>query len=151
MKTDTSVVDVPAHAYQLTYESSPRWSSFFAQAPEILQYWKDVAAKYNVRKNIRFETKCIGARWNEETKKWHVQVKNVKTGIESDDSADVLVTGEGVLNEWRWPDIAGIDSFKGILLHSANWDSQVSLKVTVCCPLMDDNLLIEITRTSLSL
>ncbi|KAM0208249.1 hypothetical protein ACHAQD_011668 [Fusarium lateritium] len=120
--------DVPAHAYQLTYESSPRWSSFFAQAPEILQYWKDVAAKYNVRKNIRFETKCIGARWNEDTKKWHVQVKNLKTNVESEDSADVLVTGEGVLNEWRWPDIAGIDSFKGTLLHSANWDSQVSLK-----------------------
>ncbi|KAI6758576.1 hypothetical protein HG530_010816 [Fusarium avenaceum] len=120
--------DVPAHAYQLTYESSPRWSSFFAQAPEILQYWKDVAAKYNIRKNIRFETKCIGARWNEEAKKWHVQVKNLKTGIESEDSADVLVTGEGVLNEWRWPDIAGIDFFKGTLLHSANWDSQISLK-----------------------
>ncbi|CAJ0547023.1 Ff.00g016500.m01.CDS01 [Fusarium sp. VM40] len=120
--------DVPAHAYQLTYESSPRWSSFFAQAPEILQYWKDVAAKYNIRNNIRFETKCIGARWDEETKKWYVQVKNLKTGIESEDSADVLVTGEGVLNEWKWPDIAGIDSFKGTLLHSANWDSQVSLK-----------------------
>ncbi|KIL94145.1 hypothetical protein FAVG1_02707 [Fusarium avenaceum] len=120
--------DVPAHAYQLTYESSPRWSSFFAQAPEILQYWKDVAAKYNIRKNIRFEMKCNGARWNEETKKWHVQVKNLKTGVESEDSADVLVTGEGVLNEWRWPDISGIDSFKGTLLHSANWDSQVSLK-----------------------
>ncbi|KAF4969353.1 hypothetical protein FSARC_3428 [Fusarium sarcochroum] len=120
--------DVPAHAYQLTYESSPRWSSFFASAPEILQYWKDVTAKYSVREKVRFEQKCTGARWSETTNKWFVQLKDLITGLEYQDSADVLVTGEGVLNEWKWPDIAGIDSFKGVLLHSANWDSKADLK-----------------------
>ncbi|EKJ74137.1 hypothetical protein FPSE_05676 [Fusarium pseudograminearum CS3096] len=87
--------DVPAHAYQLTYESSPRWSSFFASAPEILQYWKDVATKYDIRKHMRFQQKCIGARWSETTNKWYVQLKNLTTGEEYQDSADVLVTGEG--------------------------------------------------------
>ncbi|UZP43161.1 hypothetical protein NXS19_010977 [Fusarium pseudograminearum] len=120
--------DVPAHAYQLTYESSPRWSSFFASAPEILQYWKDVATKYDVRKHMRFQQKCIGARWSETTNKWYVQLKNLATGEEYQDSADVLVTGEGVLNEWKWPEIEGIESFKGHLLHSANWDPQIDLK-----------------------
>ncbi|RFN45341.1 hypothetical protein FIE12Z_10406 [Fusarium flagelliforme] len=120
--------DVPAHAYQLTYESSPRWSSFFASAPEILQYWKDVATKYDVRKHMRFEQKCISARWNDGTKKWYVQLKDLNTGVQYQDSADVLVTGEGVLNEWRWPEIDGIQTFKGILLHSANWDPQIDLK-----------------------
>ena len=117
--------DVPAHAYQLTYESSPRWSSFFASAPEILQYWKDVATKYDVRKHMRFQQKCIGARWHEATNKWYVQLKDLSTGVEYQDSSDVLVTGEGVLNEWKWPDIEGIQSFKGNLLHSANWDPQI--------------------------
>ncbi|KAJ4138647.1 hypothetical protein NW768_002498 [Fusarium equiseti] len=120
--------DVPAHAYQLTYESSPRWSSFFASAPEILQYWKDVATKYNVRKHMRFQQKCIGARWDEAINKWHVRLKDLSTGSEYEDSSDVLVTGEGVLNEWKWPDIEGIQSFKGSLLHSANWDPQIDLK-----------------------
>jgi cation diffusion facilitator CzcD-associated flavoprotein CzcO len=125
------VADVPAHAYQLTYESSPRWGSFFASAPEILQYWKDVATKYDVRKHMRFQQKCIGARWNETTNRWYVQLKDLTTGEEYQDSADVLVTGEGVLNEWKWPDISGIGSFKGNLLHSANWDPQIDLKVSV--------------------
>ena len=30
------------------------------------------------------------------------------------------MTGEGVLNEWKWPDIDGLDRFQGTLLHSAN-------------------------------
>ncbi|KAI1069131.1 hypothetical protein LB507_006105 [Fusarium sp. FIESC RH6] len=120
--------DVPAHAYQLTYESSPRWSSFFASAPEILQYWKDVATKYDVRKHMRFQQKCIGARWHGATNTWYVQLKDLSTGVEYQDSSDVLVTGEGVLNEWKWPDIEGIQSFKGNLLHSANWDPQIDLK-----------------------
>ncbi|KAF2999664.1 hypothetical protein E8E13_000900 [Curvularia kusanoi] len=38
------------------------------------------------------------------------------------DSADVLVTGTGTLNEWKWPEIEGLHSFQGTLLHSANWD-----------------------------
>ncbi|KAF5549821.1 sterigmatocystin biosynthesis monooxygenase stcW [Fusarium mexicanum] len=120
--------DVPAHAYQLTSESSPRWTSFFASAPEILQYWKDVATKYDIRKHMKFQQKCTGARWSETTNKWFVQLKDLATGLEHEDSADVLVTGEGVLNEWRWPDIDGISSFQGQLLHSANWDANVDLK-----------------------
>lgn len=78
---------------------------------------------------MRFQQKCTGARWSETTNKWFVQLKDLTAGLEYEDSADVLVTGEGVLNEWRWPDINGIKSFKGQLLHSANWDANVDLKV----------------------
>lgn len=82
---------------------------------------------------MRFQQKCTGARWSETTNKWFVQLKDLTTGLEYEDSADVLVTGEGVLNEWRWPDINGIKSFKGQLLHSANWDPQVDLQVSSTC------------------
>ena len=80
---------------------------------------------------MRFQQKCIGARWDEATNKWYVQLKDLSTGMEYQDSSDVLVTGEGVLNEWKWPDIEGIQSFKGNLLHSANWDPQIDLKVNI--------------------
>ncbi|KAM0438599.1 hypothetical protein ACHAPT_001351 [Fusarium lateritium] len=116
--------DVPSHSYQLSFESWPKWKQFFAGAPEILEYWKRVADKYDIRSRVRFEQKCIGARWSEVASKWIVQFRDLKTGFNYQDDADVFMTGEGVLNEWKWPEIEGLHTFEGKLLHSADWDSQ---------------------------
>ncbi|KAJ4665953.1 hypothetical protein HRR87_008535 [Exophiala dermatitidis] len=114
--------DVPSHAYQLSFESWPDWSDFYANAPEILKYWKLVAKKYDVTKHIRFRHKCIEARWNEQACKWTVKIEDLDTGLTLEDSADVLMTGTGTLNDWKWPDIPNLHQFEGPLLHSANWD-----------------------------
>ena len=34
----------------------------------------------------------------------------------------MLINAAGILNTWRWPSIKGLDSFKGTLLHRADWD-----------------------------
>ncbi|KAE8408281.1 hypothetical protein BDV37DRAFT_296468 [Aspergillus pseudonomiae] len=121
-------LDVPSHAYQLSFESWTGWSSFFSGSDEILEYWKRVAKKYDVRKYIQFEKRCTGARWNEALGKWFVQMLDLQTGQTFEDNADVLITGTGQLNEWKWPPIPGLHSFKGKLLHSACWDETYDLK-----------------------
>lgn len=72
---------------------------------------------------MKFNHKCIEARWNEETSKWHVKLEIVGTGEIVDDSGDVLMLGSGTLNNWKWPDIKGLRDFKGKILHSADWDT----------------------------
>jgi cation diffusion facilitator CzcD-associated flavoprotein CzcO len=61
--------------------------------------------------------------------KWFVQILDETTGAVFEDSADVFMTGTGLLNEWKWPNIPGLQSFKGNLLHSACWDENVELRV----------------------
>ncbi|KAJ6009150.1 hypothetical protein N7499_000896 [Penicillium canescens] len=114
--------DIPAHSYQLSFESSVDWTSFYATAPEIFQYWQRVADKYNVRRFMTFRHRCIEARWNDVTSQWHVKFINLDTGLIIEDSADVLMSGVGALNQWEWPSIKGLHDFKGPLMHSANWD-----------------------------
>ena len=81
--------------------------------------------KYDIRKLMKFEHRCIEARWNDKTSKWHVkvEVRDGSTHKIIEDIADVFVAGVGVLNNWNWPDIKGLHDFKGKLLHSANWDT----------------------------
>jgi len=43
----------------------------------------------------------------------------------TEDTADILINGSGILNRWRWPDISGLHSFKGTLVHSARWDTNL--------------------------
>ncbi len=67
----------------------------------------------------------VGAKWNGEA--WDVEVKDHKTQSVFHDQCDILINAGGVLNNWKWPAIPGIGEFKGTLMHSANWDSNVSL------------------------
>ena len=124
-----ATLDIPAHCYQLSFESNPAWSSFYATAPEILKYWKRIVEKYGLRKYMRLGNKAFEARWNAQTSQWTVKFQNIRTGDVFEDTADILTTGIGVLNDWKWPSIPGLHDFQGKLLHSARWDDSFDPKV----------------------
>ncbi|KAK5461406.1 hypothetical protein LTS15_003469 [Exophiala xenobiotica] len=114
--------DIPAHTYQATFEPNHEWSQFYATSKEIHGYWKKVVAKYNCMRHIKLNHQIVKADWNDRQGKWHVQVKNTQDGSVFEDSCDVLVSATGALNDWKWPQIPGLQDFKGKLLHSASWD-----------------------------
>ncbi|KAK9489835.1 hypothetical protein V1508DRAFT_400450 [Lipomyces doorenjongii] len=112
----------PAHSYQLSFDSNPNWSQFYASGQEIHQYWKAIVQKYGVDKYVRLNSKIVEARFDQAEAKWQVKIQRVDTGEVFTDSANILYGCVGALNEWKWPDIKGLHDFKGVLLHSANWD-----------------------------
>jgi hypothetical protein len=54
-------------------------------------------------------------------------VENVKTGEIIHDDADVLVSARGNLNDKAWPKIPGFETFKGEVMHSAQWNEELVL------------------------
>lgn len=113
--------DVPAHAYQLSFESNPAWSHYYATGAEILRYWRAVAAKYGIDQYLRLGREVREARWHDGVRQWLVEVHNKFSGRAELIAADVLIMAEGELNRWSWPDIEGLKDFKGSLVHSAAW------------------------------
>lgn len=88
--------------------------------------------KYGIRKYVKLRHLCLEARWDENTAKWHVKLQQLESGNIIEDTADVFITGIGVLNEWKWPDIKGLKDFKaGRLMHSADWDDSFDPKVSI--------------------
>ncbi len=86
---------------------------------------------------MKFGYKALEARWDEQATKWRVRLQHVKTGDMLEDSADVLISAIGALNDWRWPSIKGLHDFKGKLLHSAAWDQRFDYKVSCFIPSWD--------------
>lgn len=123
--------DIPAHTYQVTFEPNVEWSRFYASGKEIYQYWKRVARKYGCMKYIKLRQRVVEARWNELQGKWQLQVENGDDGSVYSDSCDVLISSQGSLNNWKWPNIPGLHDFKGKLLHTANWDETYDYKVII--------------------
>ncbi|EIW53862.1 FAD/NAD-P-binding domain-containing protein [Trametes versicolor FP-101664 SS1] len=118
--------DIPAHCYQLTFAEKKDWSAFYAPGPEIRDYLQGVVDKYKLMRYIKLQHEVIHAQYDESAGKWHVRVRrpNPETGVpeEIEDSADVLLTALGSLSRWKWPDIDGLQDFKGELHHSAGFD-----------------------------
>ncbi|KAK7952393.1 flavin-binding protein monooxygenase [Apiospora aurea] len=45
----------------------------------------------------------------------------ILTGEEFRDEANFIIDGSGILNHWKWPDIEGLQTFQGQLIHTASW------------------------------
>ncbi|XWW96216.1 hypothetical protein V2A60_004189 [Cordyceps javanica] len=110
----------------VVYEKNPEvGGTCYAPASEILEYFRRVAHKYELYRFIKLNHECVGATWDDEAGRWSVKIKNVKNGAVIDDWCDFLINASGVLNNWKWPDIPGLDTFKGKLVHSAVWPEDV--------------------------
>jgi cation diffusion facilitator CzcD-associated flavoprotein CzcO len=116
--------DVQSHLYSFSFEPNPKWSRMFARQPEIRAYLEHCTDKYGVRPHIRFGSAVTAARFDEEAGVWHVEVN----GGERVHTARVVVAGFGPLSRPEYPNIEGIDSFKGQAFHSAEWRSDIDLK-----------------------
>lgn len=114
-----------AHSYQYTFAPNPHWSSLYAPGAEIQRYLQGVAEKFGATRFIKTQHKLMRCIWNAETKKWTIQVERTDTGEKFEENdVDVLITARGLLNEPSWPNVPGMDKYRGKLLHSAEWDDE---------------------------
>ncbi|CZR66978.1 related to steroid monooxygenase [Phialocephala subalpina] len=119
--------DIPSHSYQYTWAPNPNWKKFYSPGPEILEYFQDIAEKYDLRRYIKFRHQIISAIWDEEAGIWNIRVKNLETGEEIEDWCHFFINASGFLNNWKWPEIKGLDTFKGDIKHSAAWNPETDL------------------------
>lgn len=119
---------VASHNYQFTWEPNPNWSELFSSSSEIQAYLERCVEKHGLRDYIRISHRIVGATWDDEKAIWKVKVEDVERQIIFDDWCHFLLNAGGILNNWKWPDIPGLHSFEGGLIHSANWPDEVSLK-----------------------
>ncbi|KAI1060194.1 hypothetical protein LB506_011281 [Fusarium annulatum] len=120
--------DIPSYSYQFSFAPNPYWSSLYAPGPEIRAYMQDVAKRYGAMRFIKVSHKVEKVTWDAELRKWHIAVHDLKTKTEFQDTADVVISARGGLNQVAWPKIDGIEDFKGKLVHSGAWDESLDLR-----------------------
>jgi cyclohexanone monooxygenase len=92
------------------------WSERFAPQPEILSYLQHVADRYDLRRDIRFNTRVVAAEYDEPTGRWVV-----RTDDGGQVTARFLITAVGCLSTTNLPDFPGRDSFRGDWHHTGLW------------------------------
>ncbi len=97
-------------------EKAWTWSEKYATQPEILRYAQFVAQRYDLRRDIAFNTRVQAAHWDEAAQRWQISTGDGRTL-----SARHYVMATGCLSMPKEPDIPGAGMFQGPTYSTGRW------------------------------
>jgi cation diffusion facilitator CzcD-associated flavoprotein CzcO len=71
---------------------------------------------------MTFNTEVIGCYWNEDAGQWTVKLRTTSSGAaprEFEEKCDLLLHATGILNNFKWPDIEGLEKFEGKVVRES--------------------------------
>ena len=92
------------------------WSERFAAQPEILRYLNHVADRFDLRRDITFNTRVSSMVWDDAESFWRVTTESGEVV-----TAKYVISGVGNLSVPKKPEFDGVDSFRGQVLLTGNW------------------------------
>ena len=92
------------------------WSGKYPEQPEILSYLNHVADRFDLRRDIQFNTRVTTAKFREADNRWEIE-----TDQGDRVTAQFLITAIGCISAGQMPDIKGLDSFEGQWYHTGAW------------------------------
>lgn len=111
-------VESMQYSYQFSEELQQEWewTERYATQPEILRYVDHVADRFDLRRDIQFNTRVSSATFDDATATWR---------IETDDgvalTAAYCIMATGCLSVANKPKFEGQDSFAGPIYHTGHW------------------------------
>jgi len=92
------------------------WSERYSPQPEILKYANHVADRFDLRKDIEFQTSVDNAVWDDDACRW-----SISTSKGERLSAQHYIMASGCLSHSKLPEIPGVESFAGPTYHTGHW------------------------------
>jgi cyclohexanone monooxygenase len=113
-------VDVESmqYSYQFSEELQQewQWSERYAPQAELLAYINHVVARFDLARDIQFNTRVVSTVLDAAGQRWQVT-----TDGNDRFSAKFCIMATGCLSAANKPDIKGMDSFKGPIYHTGEW------------------------------
>ena len=105
-----------SYSFDADLDQEWTWTEKYAPQSEILAYANHVADRFDLRRDIRFNTQVTAATFNEITKRWGVETDQGDTV-----TAQFCVMAVGCLSAANRPAFDGLDSFQGPVYHTGEW------------------------------
>jgi cation diffusion facilitator CzcD-associated flavoprotein CzcO/acetyl esterase/lipase len=105
-----------SYSFDPELQAEWQWSERYATQPEILRYLGHVADKHDLRRDIRFSTRVVAARWDNDEALWRV-----RTDKGDEIRCRFYVMATGCLSVPKTPDIPGVERFQGESYFTFRW------------------------------
>lgn len=114
--------DIPSHLYSFSFAQNPDWSRSYPAQPEIADYLERVKDRYHLSSRIRFGFEVTLMRWLDDAQRWEIRSKDGDIV-----RACAVISATGPLSQPARPSLPGMESFEGVMFHSAQWRHDVDL------------------------
>jgi len=115
--------DVESMQYSFSFseelDQEWNWSEKYAPQPEILSYANHVADRFDLRRDIVFDTRVTAATFDEGEKCWRIETDRGDKVL-----AKFCIMAVGCLSAPNRPKFAGIEDFRGPIYHTGEWPHQ---------------------------
>ena len=112
--------DVESMEYSYSFDDDLQqeweWTERYAGQPEILRYANHVADRFDLKRDIDFDTRVVKAHFDETNALWRIETD---TGLIV--SARFCILATGCLSSANLPDFEGRDDFVGDTYHTGRW------------------------------
>ncbi|HGJ8975505.1 TPA: flavin-containing monooxygenase [Pseudomonas aeruginosa] len=108
-----------SYSFSEELQNEWRWSERYATQEEILAYIKHVADRFELRRDIRFNTRVTAAGFDERSELWSVDTDQGERF-----TSRFVIMATGALTVPKPVDIPGLEDFKGTWYHSTNWPAE---------------------------
>ena len=112
--------DSDAYIYCCTWDRQLlqewEWSERYPEQPEILRYLEHVAARHDLKRDMRFSTRVIGGEFDENAKVWRVRTDAGETV-----TCQYLIPAVGTLTTTNMPKFKGLENYKGKWYHTSRF------------------------------
>ncbi len=105
-----------SYSFSPELEQEWEWTERYATQAEILRYAQHVADRFDLRRDIRFNTRVQSAEFDDGVSRWTIATDG--GGITR---ASFLIMAVGCLSSTNLPDIHGRDTFAGASYHTGQW------------------------------
>ena len=95
------------------------WKEHYSAQPENERYLNYVADKFDLRQDIRLNSRVMSAVFDENANQWEVLIED---GYRA--RGQFLITSVGILSAGYVPEFEGKNTFKGFSCHTGRWPKQ---------------------------
>jgi len=95
------------------------WKEHFSAQPETLRYCNYMADKFDLRRDIAFNSRVVWAAYDAQANEWECGFEDGRRA-----RARFLITAIGPLSAPTMPAIPGVGDFRGEAYHTATWPHQ---------------------------
>jgi cyclohexanone monooxygenase len=108
-----------SYSFSRELEQEWSWSERYATQPEILRYAEHVAARFDLKRDMRFERRVTRAQWDDAAGRWTIETDRGDRA-----SARFCVMATGCLSVPQEPSIPGLREFARELHWASKWPHQ---------------------------
>ena len=105
-----------SYSFSPELEQEWHWDDRYATQAQILEYVEHVAQRFDLKRDVQFDTRVQSARFDSEEELWTITTDGGESVC-----APYLVMAVGNLSTPRMPDYPGLGEFAGNIYHTGLW------------------------------